>query len=126
MNRADAVLFALYVLLGAAGLLTSAFAQRFAAMGERALQLSIAVAVGCLAAWHRGIGDPISILGLSLFCFGAPLALAYGFHARRNAPDRRLAWGGLALGLVVFGLFICWMIASVLNFGEATGLWELG
>jgi len=31
-----------------------------------------------------------------LFAFSVPVSLAYSFHARRQAPDRRAALGGLA------------------------------
>jgi len=30
----------------------------------------------------------------SVLCLTAPLAVMYGFHARRNAPERALAWAG--------------------------------
>ena len=59
------------------------------------------------------------MLMVSILCLTAPLALMYGFHARRNAPERALAWAALVLSLVVFAPFVMVMIASVLNLGNA-------
>jgi len=56
---------------------------------------------------------------VSIFCLTTPFALLYGFHARRNAPQRALAWTGLALSLVVFVPFVMLMIGSALNLREA-------
>jgi hypothetical protein len=58
-------------------------------------------------------------LMVSVFCLTAPLAVMYGFHARRNAPERALAWAGLVLSLITFLPFVMVMIASVLSLGEA-------
>jgi hypothetical protein len=43
----------------------------------------------------------------------------YGFHARRHAPQRVLAWAGLVLSLVVFVPFVMVMIGSALNLKDA-------
>ncbi len=59
------------------------------------------------------------MLMASIFCLTAPLALLYGFNARRKAPQRALAWVGLALSLVVFVPFVMVMIGSALNLREA-------
>jgi len=59
------------------------------------------------------------VLMVSILCLTAPLAVIYGFHARRKAPERALAWAGLVLSLVVFVPFAMVMIASALNLGEA-------
>jgi hypothetical protein len=59
------------------------------------------------------------MLMASIFCLTTPFALLYGFHARRNAPQRALAWTGLVLSLVVFVPFVMVMIASALNLKEA-------
>jgi hypothetical protein len=59
------------------------------------------------------------VLMASILCLTAPFAVMYGFHARRHAPQRALAWAGLVLSLVVFVPFVMVMIASVLNLGEA-------
>ncbi|MGO8702126.1 MAG: hypothetical protein ACLQVY_30965 [Limisphaerales bacterium] len=58
-------------------------------------------------------------LMVSVLCLTAPLAVLYGFHARRKAPQRALAWIGLVLSLVVFVPFIMVMIGSALNLGNA-------
>jgi hypothetical protein len=55
---------------------------------------------------------------VSILAFTAPLAVLYGFHARRKAPQRALAWTGLVLSLVAFIPFAALMIASVLNLRE--------
>ena len=55
------------------------------------------------------------VLMVSIFSFTVPLALLYGFHARRKAPQRALAWAGLVLSLVVFVPFVVVMIGAVLN-----------
>ena len=55
----------------------------------------------------------------SIVCFTSPLALAYGFHARRYATRRALAWVGLLFSLLVFVPFVVMMVASVLNLGES-------
>ena len=55
----------------------------------------------------------------SILCFMAPLAVVYGFHARRKAPPRALAWAGLVLSLVVFLPFVAVMIGAVLNLRDA-------
>ncbi len=55
----------------------------------------------------------------SIVCFTAPLAVVYGFHARRKAPQRALAWAGLVLSLVVFLPFVVVMIGAVLNLRDA-------
>ncbi len=120
--NATAAIFGIYVFLGVLGLIAGIFVPRFAASGERALKLSVGAILLPLLAWHRPVADPVAILTLSLFCFAAPVALAYGFHTRRSGSDRGLAWAGLVLSIVTFGLFVCWMIASTLNFGEAIGL----
>jgi hypothetical protein len=59
------------------------------------------------------------MLKVGIFCLTAPIALIYGFHARRKAPERALAWAGLALSLIVFIPFVMMMIGSVLNLREA-------
>jgi hypothetical protein len=59
------------------------------------------------------------VLMESILCFGSPLAVLYGFHARRKAPERVLAWIGLVLSLVVFVPFVMAMIAAVLNAKDA-------
>ncbi len=59
------------------------------------------------------------MLMVSIFCMAAPLSLMYGFHARRKAPERGLAWAGLALSLVVFLPFVMVMIGSALNLRNA-------
>ncbi len=122
MSVVPAIIFGFYLSLGILGLITGAFVSRFGANGERALKMSAGAALLPLVAWHRPIADPLAILALSLFSFGAPVALAYGFHARRKASEHGLAWTGLILSIVAFGLFVCWMIASILNLGEAVGL----
>jgi len=48
-----------------------------------------------------------------------PFAVLYGFHARRHAPQRALAWAGLVLSLVVFVPFVMVMIGSALNLKDA-------
>ncbi|MCX6902613.1 MAG: hypothetical protein NTW03_03885 [Verrucomicrobia bacterium] len=55
------------------------------------------------------------VLMVSIHSLTAPLAVLYGFHAKRNAPQRALAWAGLALSLIVFVPFVAVMVASVLN-----------
>jgi hypothetical protein len=114
----------IFLCLGTLGFVAGAFAQRFGASGDRALKLSAGVALFLLLAVRRGYGDPLLILGLSICSFGAPVALAYGFHARRNAPERRLAWAGFILSIIAFVFFVFWMIASALNLGVALGLWK--
>ena len=59
------------------------------------------------------------VLMVSMFCLTAPLALLYGFHARRKAPQRALAWAGLALSFAVFALFVMMSIGAALNLGNA-------
>jgi hypothetical protein len=59
------------------------------------------------------------MLMASIFCLTTPFALLYGFHARRNAPQRALAWAGLALSLVVFIPFAMLMIGSALSLKDA-------
>ncbi len=59
------------------------------------------------------------MLMVSIFCFGAPLAVLYGFHARRKAPQRALAWAGLILSLIVFAPFAMGAIAAVINLKDA-------
>lgn len=59
------------------------------------------------------------MLMVSILCLMAPLALVYGFHARRQASQRALAYIGLALSLVVFLPCIMVMIGSALNVGNA-------
>ncbi len=56
---------------------------------------------------------------VSILCFTAPLAVIYGFHARRRAPQRALAWIGLVLSFVAFVPFAAVMIAQVLNLRDA-------
>jgi len=51
----------------------------------------------------------------SIFCFTSPLAVCYGFHARRKAPQRALGWTGLILSLAVFVPFVMAMLGAVLN-----------
>ncbi|MGD1083509.1 MAG: hypothetical protein ABSA47_02015 [Verrucomicrobiota bacterium] len=51
----------------------------------------------------------------SILCLTTPIAVVYGFHARRKAPQRALAWAGLVLSLVMFVPFVMLMIGSVLN-----------
>jgi hypothetical protein len=55
----------------------------------------------------------------SILCFTAPLAVVYGFHARRNAPQRALAWAGLILSLIVFVPFVIAMIGAILSLRDA-------
>ena len=59
------------------------------------------------------------MLMVSIFCLTAPLALLYGFNARRKAPQRALAWAGLVLSFLVFVPFVMVMIGSALNLGNA-------
>jgi hypothetical protein len=59
------------------------------------------------------------MLMVSILCLTAPLAVVYGFHARRQAPQRALAWTGLVLSLVVFVPFTMVMIGSTLNLANA-------
>ena len=59
------------------------------------------------------------MLMVSVFCFTSPLAVAYGFHARRHAAQRPLAWAGLVFSLTVFAVFTLVMLASVLNLKES-------
>ncbi len=66
-----------------------------------------------------GSHDPMRVLMVSIFCFASPLAVLYGLHARRKAPERRLAWIGLSLSLGVFVLFVLQMINAVLDLGHA-------
>ncbi len=55
----------------------------------------------------------------SILCLVSPLALAYGFHARRKAPQRALAWIGLILSVVVFIPFVLVTIGPLLNLKDA-------
>ena len=55
----------------------------------------------------------------SVLCLTAPLAVMYGFHARRNAPERALAWAGLVLSLIAFLPFVALMISSALSLRDA-------
>jgi len=59
------------------------------------------------------------MLMASILCFTAPLAVVYGFHARRNAPQRALAWAGLILSLVVLVPFVIAMIGAILSLRDA-------
>ena len=59
------------------------------------------------------------MLMASILCFTAPLAVVYGFHARRNAPQRALAWVGLILSLIVFVPFVMAMIGAILSLRDA-------
>lgn len=59
------------------------------------------------------------VLMVSILCLMTPFAVMYGFHARRKAPERALAWAGLVLSLVVFVPFVMVMIVSALNLGAA-------
>ena len=52
-----------------------------------------------------------------ILCLLAPVALLYGFHARRKAPERVLAWIGLGLSILIFVPFALVMIGCVLNLG---------
>jgi hypothetical protein len=124
MNIMVVVICCIYLLLGILGLVAGAFAPRFRASGERALRLSAGATLLPLLAWHRAFGDPILIMALSLFSFSSPLALAYGFHVRRLASERGLAWTAFILSIVAFGLFVCWMVASTLTLGSTVGLWK--
>lgn len=60
----------------------------------------------------------MAMLMVSIFCLTVPLAVVYGFHARRKAPQRALAWAGLVLSVGVFIPFVMVMIGSVLNLGN--------
>ncbi|HYG35693.1 MAG TPA: hypothetical protein VEC99_12955 [Clostridia bacterium] len=55
---------------------------------------------------------------VSIYCFTAPLAVVYGFHARRKAPQRVLALVGLILSLAVFVPFVMLMVQAMLNLGN--------
>jgi len=59
------------------------------------------------------------MLKAGIYCLTAPIALIYGFHARRNAPERAVAWAGSALSLIVFIPFVMMMIGLVLNLRKA-------
>jgi hypothetical protein len=59
------------------------------------------------------------VLMASILCLTSPFAVLYGFHARRHAPQKALAWAGLVLSLVVFVPFVMVMIGSVLNLKDA-------
>ncbi len=54
---------------------------------------------------------------VSILSFTSPLAVAYGFHARRHAAQPTLAWGGLIFSLAVFVPFVLLMVDSVLSLG---------
>ena len=58
------------------------------------------------------------MLMVSIYCFTAPLAVVYGFHARRKAPQRVLALVGLILSLAVFVPFVMLMVQAMLNLGN--------
>ncbi len=51
----------------------------------------------------------------SIFCFTSPLAVFYGFHARRKAPQRATALAGFLLSLLVFVPFIMVTIGAILD-----------
>lgn len=55
------------------------------------------------------------VLLASILCLTSPFAVLYGFHARRHAPQKALAWAGLVLSLVVFVPFVMVMIGSAMN-----------
>ncbi len=59
------------------------------------------------------------MLMVSILCFTSPLAVAYGFHARRYAGQRTLAWGGLILSFIVIVPFVLFMVDSVLRLGAS-------
>ena len=110
---------ALLLSLAALGSIVGILAQRTRASGVIALILPV---VSGLAFWlpmgHGGQSLRV-VLMVSILSFTAPLAVLYGFHARRNAPQRALAWVGLVLSLLTFLPFGFVMIASVLNLREA-------
>ncbi len=55
------------------------------------------------------------VLMESIFCFTSPLAVFYGFHARRKAPQRVTALMGLLLSLLVFVPFAMVVIGAILD-----------
>jgi hypothetical protein len=59
------------------------------------------------------------VLKVSTLCLMTPIAVLYGFHARRKAPERALAWAGLALSLIVLVPFGLVMIGEAMSLGNA-------
>jgi Na+-driven multidrug efflux pump len=55
------------------------------------------------------------MLMVSIFCFSTPLVVSYAFHARRHADQKRLAWIGLLLSLLLLAPFTLAMTGSILN-----------
>lgn len=55
------------------------------------------------------------MLMVSIISFVSPLALLYGFHARRTTVNRWLAWTGLVLALVDMFPYGLLMFSAVMN-----------
>jgi hypothetical protein len=58
------------------------------------------------------------VLKVGTLCLMTPVAVLYGFHARRNAPERALAWTGLVLSLIVLVPFGFVMISEAMSLGS--------
>jgi uncharacterized membrane protein len=119
MNHPVVLLF-----LGILGFIAGRRAERARPSGVTALLLPVVPGVTFWLPMGHPWQSLFVVLMVSICCFTAPLALLYGFHARRNAPQRVLAWAGLVLSLIAFLPFVMLMIASVLNLGDALCHWD--
>jgi hypothetical protein len=91
------------LLTGACGIVAAFFTGRAPMSGRVALGLLLlpTLSVASLGFdWPEQVRDP---LAWGVFAFTVPICLTYSFHARRRAPDRRLALAGFA-GAVLFSL----------------------
>ncbi len=88
---------------GLCGVTLACFASRAPMSGRLAVGLLCLPVLSILLLAADFGGDAREVVAFGLFGFSVPVCLAYSFHARRRAPDRRAALAGLA-GSILFGL----------------------
>ncbi len=95
------------VLAGFCGIIACFFAGRAPTSGKGALALLGLPVVSVLLLGFEFGGVARELVASGIFGFSVPVCLAYAFHARRRAAERRLALAALA-GSILFG--VAWII----------------
>ena len=103
------------LIAGLFGVVAAFFTDRAPMSGRVALALLIAPFLSVLSVGLDSDSKLIGIIAWTVFAFSVPISLTYSFHARRRAPDRRLALAGLA-GAVLFSLAYLLMMPQLAFF----------
>jgi hypothetical protein len=97
---------------GLAGIVTAFFAGRAPMSGRAAMALPCFPVLRILLLGFEFGSDIREMVASALFGFSVPVCLAYSFHARRRALDRRAALAGLA-GSIRFSLAYLLMMPQI-------------